>query len=47
LAGSVLRPHADLATVHLLDAARYLVVWNPLAFLVLRVVFWEAGIPMS
>lgn len=31
----------------LLDMVRYLVVWNPLAFLILQLVFWEAGVPMS
>jgi hypothetical protein len=30
-----------------LDFVRYVVVWNPLAFLVLRLVFWEAGIPIG
>ena len=28
----------------LLDAVRYVVVWNPLIFLALRLLFWEMGI---
>lgn len=35
---------SSLAWGRLLDVVRYLVVWNPLVFLVLRLVFYEAGV---